>query len=116
MAAGRKLIEDNPDEIYFHDLAHDRYSADMYTPEDYARVLAQLGLTQGLPHECPGPGIRPVPFEQAPGRWSVSVISIALCAASRTPAASTLLGVAGLLLLRAWGWLMAYGDGGRQLA
>jgi molybdenum cofactor cytidylyltransferase len=43
----RKLIAEYPDEVYFYDVAHDRYSTDMDTPEDYARVLARLGLAQG---------------------------------------------------------------------
>ena len=40
----RKLIEDYPDENWFHDVNHDRYSVDLDTPEDYARVLQRLGL------------------------------------------------------------------------
>lgn len=43
----RKLVEEYPDEVYFHDVAHDRFSSDMDTPEDYARVLSRLGLGQG---------------------------------------------------------------------
>jgi len=43
----RKLIEEYPDETYFHDVAHDRYSMDMDTPQDYARVLSRLGVGQG---------------------------------------------------------------------
>jgi molybdenum cofactor cytidylyltransferase len=43
----RKLIEEYPDEVYFHDVPHDRYSMDMDTPQDYARVLSRLGLRQG---------------------------------------------------------------------
>ena len=54
VAAGRKLIgcrklaEQYPDEAYFHDVTHDRYSTDLDTPADYARVLARLGLAQGV--------------------------------------------------------------------
>ena len=50
VAAGRRLIgcrklaEQYPDEAYFHDVTHDRYSTDLDTPADYARVLARLGL------------------------------------------------------------------------
>ena len=43
----RKLVEEYPDEVYFHDVPHDRYSMDMDTPQDYARVLSRLGLRQG---------------------------------------------------------------------
>jgi molybdenum cofactor cytidylyltransferase len=43
----RKLVEEYPDEVYFHDVSHDRYSTDMDTPEEYARVLSRLGLAQG---------------------------------------------------------------------
>ena len=50
VAAGRRLIgcrklaEQYPDEAYFHDVTHDRFSTDLDTPADYARVLARLGL------------------------------------------------------------------------
>jgi molybdenum cofactor cytidylyltransferase len=52
VAAGRRLIgcrklaAEYPDEAYFHEAEHDRFSTDMDTPEDYARVLARLGLAQ----------------------------------------------------------------------
>jgi molybdenum cofactor cytidylyltransferase len=42
----RKLIQEYPDETYFHDVTHDRYSTDMDTPADYVRVLARLGLAR----------------------------------------------------------------------
>jgi molybdenum cofactor cytidylyltransferase len=54
VAAGRRLIgcrklaEQYPDEAYFHDVTHDRYSIDLDTPADYARVLARLGLAAGV--------------------------------------------------------------------
>ena len=50
VAAGRRLIgcrklaEQYPDEAYFHDVTHDRFSTDLDTPADYARVLVRLGL------------------------------------------------------------------------
>lgn len=53
VAAGRKLIgcrklaEQYPDEAYFHDVTHDRYSTDLDTATDYARVLVRLGVAQG---------------------------------------------------------------------
>lgn len=40
----RKLIADHPDEVFIHEAAHDRFIVDMDTPEDYARILARLGL------------------------------------------------------------------------
>jgi len=42
----RKLVQDYPDEVYFNDVPHDRYSTDMDTPQDYARVLSRLGLPE----------------------------------------------------------------------
>lgn len=39
----RKLAADHPDEVFIHAAAHDRFTIDMDTPEDYARVLARLG-------------------------------------------------------------------------
>jgi len=53
VAAGRRLIgcrklaAEYPDEAYFHEATHDRYCTDLDTPEDYASVLARLGLAQG---------------------------------------------------------------------
>ncbi len=41
----RKLIADHPDEVFIHEAAHDRFTTDMDTPEDYARILARLGAT-----------------------------------------------------------------------
>ena len=48
----RKLIADNPEEVFAYEAAHDRFFIDLDTPEDYARVLGRLGLpTQQLaPH------------------------------------------------------------------
>lgn len=39
----RKLIAEHPDEVFIHEAAHDRFTVDMDTPEDYARILARLG-------------------------------------------------------------------------
>jgi len=38
----RKLIAEHPDEVFVHEAAHDRFTVDMDTPEDYARILARL--------------------------------------------------------------------------
>lgn len=40
----RKLIADNPDEVYAYEATHDRYFVDMDTPEDYDAVLARIGV------------------------------------------------------------------------
>jgi molybdenum cofactor cytidylyltransferase len=39
----KKLANEYPDDVFRYDVAHDRYTADMDTPDDYARVLARLG-------------------------------------------------------------------------
>jgi molybdenum cofactor cytidylyltransferase len=52
VAAGRRLIgcrklaREYPQETWYHDAAHDRFTTDMDTPEDYRQVLARLGLAQ----------------------------------------------------------------------
>jgi molybdenum cofactor cytidylyltransferase len=38
----RKLIEDHPKDVVRHEFAHDRFTTDMDTPEDYERVRARL--------------------------------------------------------------------------
>jgi molybdenum cofactor cytidylyltransferase len=38
----RKLIAEHPDEVCVHEAAHDRFTTDMDTPEDYASILARL--------------------------------------------------------------------------
>lgn len=40
----RKLIAEHPAEVFVHEAAHDRFTVDMDTPEDYARVLERLGV------------------------------------------------------------------------
>ncbi|SDH23091.1 nucleotidyltransferase family protein [Paraburkholderia phenazinium] len=40
----RKLIAEHPDEVFIHEAAHDRFTIDMDTPEDYARILARLAV------------------------------------------------------------------------
>lgn len=40
----RRLIADHPDEVIAYAPAHDRFFADLDTPEDYARLLERLGL------------------------------------------------------------------------
>jgi molybdenum cofactor cytidylyltransferase len=44
----RKLIAEHPDEVFIHEAAHDRFTIDMDTPADYARILARLGGTDEL--------------------------------------------------------------------
>ena len=49
VAAGRRLIgcrklaQEYPEETWYHEAAHDRFTRDMDTPEDYERVLARVG-------------------------------------------------------------------------
>jgi molybdenum cofactor cytidylyltransferase len=43
----RKLIAEHPDEVFIHEAAHDRFTTDMDTPEDYAGILARLAQTPG---------------------------------------------------------------------
>jgi molybdenum cofactor cytidylyltransferase len=40
----RRLIADYPQEVFVHESTHDRFVADMDTPEDYARMMDRLGL------------------------------------------------------------------------
>jgi molybdenum cofactor cytidylyltransferase len=55
VAAGRRLIgcrklaAQYPDETWYHEAAHDRYTTDLDTAEDYQRLLARLGLPQPQP-------------------------------------------------------------------
>ena len=52
MAAGRRLIgcrklaQQYPEETWYFEVAHDRYTTDLDTPEDYRRVLQRLVLPQ----------------------------------------------------------------------
>jgi molybdenum cofactor cytidylyltransferase len=38
----RKLIAEHPDEVFVHGAAHDRFTTDMDTPDDYARIVGRL--------------------------------------------------------------------------
>jgi molybdenum cofactor cytidylyltransferase len=40
----KKLANQYPDDVYRHAAAHDRFTTDMDTPEDYARICARLGV------------------------------------------------------------------------
>ncbi|MFJ1258135.1 NTP transferase domain-containing protein [Cupriavidus sp. CuC1] len=40
----RKLIADHPAEVSVHAASHDRFTTDMDTPEDYARIVERLGV------------------------------------------------------------------------
>ncbi|HEY0822183.1 MAG TPA: nucleotidyltransferase family protein [Ramlibacter sp.] len=42
----RKLAQQYPEETWYFDAAHDRYTTDLDTPEDYRRLLQRLGLPQ----------------------------------------------------------------------
>jgi molybdenum cofactor cytidylyltransferase len=52
VAAGRRLIgcrklaQQYPEETFWHEASHDRFSTDCDTLEDYRRVLERLGLAQ----------------------------------------------------------------------
>jgi molybdenum cofactor cytidylyltransferase len=43
----RKLIAEHGDEVFVHEAAHDRFTVDMDTPDDYARIVARLEVTTG---------------------------------------------------------------------
>lgn len=45
----RKLIADYPEEVFAYEAAHDRFTIDMDTPEDYAAILVRLALVQPEP-------------------------------------------------------------------
>ncbi len=38
----RKLIADHPEDVVLHETGHDRFTTDIDTPEDYARIRARL--------------------------------------------------------------------------
>lgn len=40
----RKLIDDNPEQVFAYESAHNRFVMDMDAPEDYARMLELLGF------------------------------------------------------------------------
>jgi molybdenum cofactor cytidylyltransferase len=42
----RKLANQYPDDVYRYEAAHDRFTTDMDTPEDYDRILARLGARE----------------------------------------------------------------------
>ena len=42
----KKLANEYPDDVFRYEAAHDRYTTDMDTPEDYARILERLGLRE----------------------------------------------------------------------
>lgn len=42
----RKLAAQYPDETWYFEAGHDRYTTDLDTPEDHRRVLQRLGLAQ----------------------------------------------------------------------
>ncbi|MBB5213526.1 nucleotidyltransferase family protein [Parapusillimonas granuli] len=44
----RKLVQDNPEAVYAHEVAHDAYVSDLDTPEDYARILRRLAASESL--------------------------------------------------------------------
>jgi molybdenum cofactor cytidylyltransferase len=52
VAAGRRLIgcrklaQQYPDETWYHEAEHERYTTDLDTPDDYRRLLQRLGLRQ----------------------------------------------------------------------
>ncbi|MGO4330844.1 NTP transferase domain-containing protein [Cupriavidus sp. 2TAF22] len=50
----RKLIADHPDEVFVHEAGHDRFTTDMDTPEDYARIVERL-TSASAPSRLPSP-------------------------------------------------------------
>jgi molybdenum cofactor cytidylyltransferase len=44
----RRLIDENPDDVFVHESEHDRFVLDMDTPEDYASALRRLDADAAL--------------------------------------------------------------------
>ncbi len=44
----RKLIEENPDDVFCYEAAHDRFISDMDTPKDYEDVLKRLAPAESM--------------------------------------------------------------------
>ena len=42
----RKLANQYPDDVFRYEAAHDRFTTDMDTPDDYARALERLGVRE----------------------------------------------------------------------
>ena len=42
----KKLANEYPEDVFRYDVAHDRFTTDMDTPDDYARVLERLGVNE----------------------------------------------------------------------
>jgi molybdenum cofactor cytidylyltransferase len=42
----KKLANEYPDDVFRYEVTHDRYTTDMDTPQDYARILERLGLAE----------------------------------------------------------------------
>ena len=42
----KKLANEYPDDVFRYEAAHDRFTTDMDTPEDYARLLERLGVRE----------------------------------------------------------------------
>jgi molybdenum cofactor cytidylyltransferase len=40
----RKLAQQYPEETWYHEATHDRFTSDLDTPDDYRRLLERLGL------------------------------------------------------------------------
>ena len=49
----KKLANEYPDDVFRYETSHDRFTTDMDTPDDYARMLARLHL-----RETPEPALR----------------------------------------------------------
>ncbi|WP_397474089.1 NTP transferase domain-containing protein [Pusillimonas sp.] len=44
----RKLVQENPDAVYVHEVDHDGYVQDLDTPQDYAELLGRLAQSEHL--------------------------------------------------------------------
>jgi molybdenum cofactor cytidylyltransferase len=49
----RKLAAEYPQETWYHEVDHERFTTDLDTPEDYRRILARLGLPAAAPALTP---------------------------------------------------------------
>lgn len=49
----RRLIAEHPQDVFIYQAAHDRFVADVDTPQDYARVLGRLGAPADATMDLP---------------------------------------------------------------
>ena len=45
----KKLANEYPDDVFRYEATHDRFTSDLDTPDDYARLLDRLGARETTP-------------------------------------------------------------------